>query len=129
MSFSPRTPEGFPSRCPLCGVATNIEFSDPGRDAPCPGCGCLLWRSSQLLEWFRSTLAEQLGVAPQLIDADSSLFVDDLGSDSLDAVELVMEWEEGFDLAIPDADAERIRTVGDLIRYLQKREREEGTQL
>jgi acyl carrier protein len=61
-------------------------------------------------------------VAPDLIDADTSIIVDDLGSDSLDVVELVMEWEEEFDLAIPDADAERIRTVGDAIRYFEKRE-------
>ena len=124
MSISSRTPEGFPSRCPLCGVATNIEFSDPGHDAPCPGCGCLLLRSQQLLERFRSRLAELLGVAPDEINAETS-FVSNLGSDSLDAVELVMEWEEEFDLAIPDADAEQFRTVGDVIRYLERREREE----
>ena len=125
MSISSRTPEGFPSRCPLCGVATNIEFSDPGKDAPCPGCGCLLWRSAQLLQRLQSSLAEQLGMWPDEIDAETSLFINDLGSDSLDAVELVMEWEEDFDLAIPDADTEQIRTVGDAVRYLERREQEE----
>jgi acyl carrier protein len=122
MSISSRTPEGFPSRCPLCGVATNIEFSDPGRDAPCPGCGYLLWRSQQLLERLISHLAE-LGVDPEKIDAETSL-TKDLGADSLDAVELVMELEEEFDLDIPNADAEQIRTIGDYIRYLQNRDRE-----
>lgn len=67
-------------------------------------------------------LSERLGVSPEMIDADTALFIDDIGSDSLDAVELVMEWEEEFDLAIPDAVAEQIRTVGDAIRYLQQRQ-------
>ena len=48
-------------------------------------------------------------------------FVDDLGADSLDVVELVMEFEEAFDLEIPDTDAEKIVTVADAVRYIESR--------
>lgn len=50
-----------------------------------------------------------------------AFFVDDLGADSLDTVELVMEFEEQFELEIPDEDAEKIRTVGDAIDYIEKK--------
>lgn len=117
---SSRTPEGWPSRCPLCGAIVNLEYSDPGGDAPCPKCGCLLLESSRQLELFRTLFADQLGVDSGEIDADTSL-VDDLGADSLDTVELVMELEEEFDLDIPAQDTKRVRTIGDVIRLLQNR--------
>ena len=65
-------------------------------------------------------IVDQLGV-----DADSvapeAHFIDDLGADSLDTVELVMAFEEEFNLEIPDEDAEKLQTVGDAIDYLNKR--------
>jgi len=65
-------------------------------------------------------IVDQLGV-----DADSvtpeAHFIDDLGADSLDTVELVMAFEEEFDLEIPDEDAEKLQSVGDAIDYLKKR--------
>lgn len=62
-------------------------------------------------------IAEQLGIGEEEI-TDSATFVDDLGADSLDIVELVMALEEEFSTEIPDDDAERMKTVGDLVAYL-----------
>jgi acyl carrier protein len=62
---------------------------------------------------------EQLGVDESEVTASSS-FVDDLGADSLDQVELVMAFEEAFDIEIPDEDSEKIRTVQDAIDYIAK---------
>ena len=66
---------------------------------------------------IRSIVSDQLGVAKDEIDADSSI-ADDLGADSLDVVELVMQLEDEFDIEVPDEDAEAIRTVGDVERYV-----------
>ena len=63
-------------------------------------------------------VSKQLGVAKEKITANSS-FVNDLGADSLDTVELVMEIEDKFDLSIPDDAAEKIQTVGDAIKYVE----------
>ncbi len=63
-------------------------------------------------------VVEQLGVSPEQVAEDAS-FIDDLGADSLDTVELVMAFEEEFDLEIPDEDAEKMVTVGDAIGYLE----------
>ena len=67
----------------------------------------------------KKIVAEQLGVNEAEIKNESS-FVDDLGADSLDTVELVMAFEEEFDLEIPDEDAEKITTVGDAISYIKE---------
>jgi acyl carrier protein len=66
----------------------------------------------------RKIVAEQLGVNEAEIKNESS-FVDDLGADSLDTVELVMALEEEFDIEIPDEDAEKMTTVADAIKYLE----------
>ena len=63
-------------------------------------------------------MAEQLGVDESVITLDSS-FVDDLGADSLDIVELIMGLETEFDIEIPDEDAEKITTVGDAVEYIK----------
>jgi acyl carrier protein len=65
----------------------------------------------------KKIVSEQLGVALDEVQTDSS-FVDDLGADSLDTVELVMALEEEFDLEIADEDAENIATVNDAIEYI-----------
>ncbi|HVU86200.1 MAG TPA: acyl carrier protein [Pirellulales bacterium] len=121
MTISSRTPEGLPSRCSLCGAVTNLEYSDPAGDAPCPSCGQLLWQSAALLSQFQNRFAESLNVAPDLITANTRF--NDLGADSLDQVELIMELEEEFDLDIPDEAAVRITTIGDAIRYIEERRR------
>ncbi len=64
-------------------------------------------------------VCKQLGVAKEKVTLETS-FVNDLGADSLDTVELVMEIEDAFDLNIPDEDAEKIQTVGDAVRYVEK---------
>ncbi len=71
-----------------------------------------------LLEDVKEVVAEQLNVSNEEIKEDSK-FVEDLGADSLDVVELVMALEEKFDIEIPDADAEKIITVGDAIKYVE----------
>ncbi len=65
-------------------------------------------------------IVEQLGVSKEEIRPEAS-FIDDLGADSLDIVELVMAMEEEFDIEIPDDDAERIQTIGDVLSYLKER--------
>ena len=67
----------------------------------------------------KKIVAEQLGVNEAEIKNESS-FVDDLGADSLDTVELVMEFEEEFDITIPDEEAEKIQTVGQAISYIEE---------
>ncbi len=68
-------------------------------------------------ERVKQIIVEQLGVDEGEVTASAS-FVDDLGADSLDTVELVMAFEEAFDIEIPDEDAEKIRTVQDAINYI-----------
>ena len=63
-------------------------------------------------------IVEKLGVDEDIVTEDAS-FTEDLGADSLDTVELIMEFESEFDLTIPDEDAENIATVGDAIDYLE----------
>lgn len=65
-----------------------------------------------------SIIVEKLGVDESEITRDAS-FTNDLGADSLDTVELIMEFEKEFDMTIPDEDAEKIATVGDAIDYVQ----------
>ena len=66
----------------------------------------------------KQIIVEQLGVDENQVDNTAS-FVDDLGADSLDIVELVMAFEEAFDLDIPDEDAEKIQTVKDAVDYIE----------
>jgi acyl carrier protein len=66
----------------------------------------------------KEIIINELGVEPEKVSAQAS-FVEDLGADSLDTVELVMAFEEEFGIEIPDEDAEQLQTVGDAIKYLQ----------
>lgn len=68
----------------------------------------------------KTIIVEQLGVEEGKVKPEAS-FIDDLGADSLDIVELVMAMEEEFDLEIPDEAAEKLRTVGDVVVYLQSK--------
>ena len=63
-------------------------------------------------------VCEQMGTTKDKVTEETS-FINDLGADSLDTVELVMEFEDEFDLNIPDEDAEKIQTVGDAIKYIE----------
>ncbi|MEI8349736.1 MAG: acyl carrier protein [Candidatus Omnitrophota bacterium] len=77
-------------------------------------------------EKVKEIIAEQLGVKKEEIKPESS-FVDDLGADSLDTVEVVMALEEEFGIEIPDEDAEKITTVGEAVKYIDtKAKKKEG---
>ena len=72
----------------------------------------------------RDLIVDQLGVSPDEVKKEAS-FIDDLGADSLDTVELIMAFEEEFGIEIPDEDAEKMGTVGNAIEYLEKNVQEE----
>ena len=74
--------------------------------------------SEEIFEKIKKVIVEQLGVADTAVAPEAS-FIDDLGADSLDIVELIMALEEEFDMEIPDADAEKIVTVGDVTDYIK----------
>jgi acyl carrier protein len=74
---------------------------------------------NQVFEAVKKVVTEQLGVAEAEVKREAS-FVDDLGADSLDTVELVMALEESFGMEIPDEDAEKIKTIGDTINYVMQ---------
>ena len=67
----------------------------------------------------KDIIINELGVEPEKVTREAS-FVEDLGADSLDTVELVMAFEEEFGMEIPDEEAEKLQTVGDAIRYIQE---------
>lgn len=71
-----------------------------------------------VFEKVKKIIVEQLGVEEDDIAMESS-FIDDLGADSLDIVELIMALEEEFDIEIPDSEAEKITTVGDAVDYIK----------
>jgi acyl carrier protein len=71
-------------------------------------------------EKVKSIIAEQLGVKKEEV-TDEAKFIDDLGADSLDTVELVMALEEEFGIEIPDEDAEKMVTVGEAIKYIEQK--------
>ena len=74
--------------------------------------------SEDIFEKVKEIVIEQLGVSETSITTEAS-FIDDLGADSLDIVELIMALEEEFDLEIPDNDAEKVVTVGDVVDYIK----------
>ncbi len=75
---------------------------------------------SEMESKIKQIIAEKLGVSEDKITPQAS-FVDDLGADSLDQVELIMAFEDAFDVEIPDEDAEKMRSVKDATEYLQSK--------
>ena len=75
--------------------------------------------TEEIFEKVKGIIVEQLGVAETAVNMEAS-FIDDLGADSLDIVELIMALEEAFDIEIPDADAEKVVTVGDVVEYIKE---------
>ena len=119
MPIASRTPEGWPNRCPICGADVWIDPSQPPGDAPCPKCGHLLWfDDANIRRRILEMIAARLNRNPDEIDLDSPL--PDFGADSLDVVELTLELEEEFEITIPDDQAEKIKTVGEAIDYIEK---------
>ena len=105
------SPGGLGPHCPICGQTTLLEFCDPSGVALCPRCGHLLRR-------LQGTLTSLYGV-PEGVSLGTS-FVEDLSVDSLDLVELVMELEEQFDVAISDVEVEQLNTVEDVLRCIDR---------
>lgn len=75
--------------------------------------------SEEVFEKVKNIIVEQLQATEAAVTMESS-FIDDLGADSLDLVELIMALEEEFDIEIPDADAEKVVTVGDVVDYIKE---------
>ena len=73
--------------------------------------------AEEIASKVKEIIIEELGVDAEKV-TDQASFIDDLGADSLDTVELVMAFEEEFDLEIPDEDAEKMRTVADVVSYV-----------
>lgn len=74
---------------------------------------------SEIAEKVKNIIVEKLGVEASEVTPEAS-FTNDLGADSLDTVELIMEFEKEFNISIPDEDAEKIATVGEAIAYIEK---------
>ena len=79
----------------------------------------IIMSSEEVFEKVKGIIVEQLGVTEDTVTMEAS-FIDDLGADSLDIVELVMALEEEFDIEIPDTDAEKVVTVGDVVDYIKE---------
>lgn len=88
----------------LCNIIIIVSFLGGGEQ--------------MVFEKVKEIIIEQLGVEEDDVTMESS-FIDDLGADSLDIVELIMALEEEFDLEIPDEEAEKIATVGDVVHYIR----------
>lgn len=70
----------------------------------------------------KDIIVEQLGVNPEQVTENAS-FIEDLGADSLDTVELVMAFEEEFGVEVPDEDAEKLQAVGDVVKYIEDKQK------
>lgn len=77
---------------------------------------------SETANRVQAIITDKLGVAPEQVTAEAS-FTGDLGADSLDTVELIMDFEKEFDLEIPDEEAQTIKTVGDAIAYIESHQK------
>ncbi len=75
---------------------------------------------SEIANKVKEIIVDKLGVDMSEVNEEAH-FVNDLGADSLDTVELIMEFEKEFDISIPDEDAEKIQTVGDAIKYVEEK--------
>ena len=95
-----------PGCLPLCGTGRN-----PARVTPTEQ---IFMAEKSIEEKVKDIIVEQLGVNPEQVTPQAS-FIEDLGADSLDIVELVMAFEEEFGVEVPDDDAEKLQTVGDVI--------------
>jgi acyl carrier protein len=116
-----------------------VAPAEEGAEAVCPKCGARLWplrtpagllfcdahAVAPVSEEVTRLICEQLGANPNQLTRQMR-FQEDLGADSLDLVELVMQLEEVFEITIPDDEAQKIRTVGDAIDFVVRRRLEPG---
>src|SRR5215813_1803628 len=101
---------------PLQTPRTVVPAGMGSRD-PIPGGDHVATDKSSIRDKVIDIVCEQMGASRDKVTNETS-FINDLGADSLDTVELVMEFEDEFDLNIPDEDAEKIQTVGDAVKYI-----------
>jgi acyl carrier protein len=93
---------------------------------PCaPTYRIFMAEEKSIEEKVKDIIVEQLGVNPEQVTPQAS-FIEDLGADSLDIVELVMAFEEEFSVEVPDEDAEKLQTVGDVTNYIKERAKQQG---
>jgi serpin B len=137
---APGVAEGGPMRpvfavtmVAVCGAFATARAEEPA-SAPARSAEVVAGNSAFALDLYREIVAPRksvrervvgivaalMGAAPERLSEETS-FVNDLGADDLDAVELVMEYEDEFDVSIPDTDADRLATIGDVVRYLGPR--------
>ena len=102
----------WPGCLPLCGTGLNPHTTNTNRTN--------LMAEKSIEEKVKDIIVEQLGVNPEQVTPQAS-FIEDLGADSLDIVELVMAFEEEFGVEVPDEDAEKLQTVGDVIKYIEEK--------
>ena len=101
-----------PGCLPLCGTGLNPRTTNTNRTN--------LMAEKSIEEKVKDIIVEQLGVNPEQVTPQAS-FIEDLGADSLDIVELVMAFEEEFGVEVSDEDAEKLQTVGDVIKYIEEK--------
>jgi acyl carrier protein len=101
-----------PGCLPLCGTGLNPRATNTNRTN--------FMAEKSIEEKVKDIIVEQLGVNPEQVTPQAS-FIEDLGADSLDIVELVMAFEEEFGVEVPDEDAEKLQTVGDVIKYIEEK--------
>jgi acyl carrier protein len=101
-----------PGCLPLCGTGLNPRATNFNRTT--------FMAEKSIEEKVKDIIVEQLGVNPEQVTPQAS-FIEDLGADSLDIVELVMAFEEEFGVEVPDEDAEKLQTVGDVIKYIEEK--------
>jgi acyl carrier protein len=120
--------DGSPAAIRGVGIYTALETrymcaDNPGKGTPGRSSHCCKPEESgvSVEEKVIGIVSEQLQIPKEEIAADKS-FVDDLKADSLDVVELVMEFEDQFKITIPDEDYEKIKTVGDAVKYIEEKQ-------
>src|SRR6266850_5511781 len=99
--------------------------SSRGRRFPAAKGGSIVKSRDEIKEKVIQIVCDNLGVSKEQV-TDSTSFTEDIGADSLDIVELVMELEEEFEITIPDEEAEKIKTVGQAIDYIEAKLKEKG---
>ena len=100
--------------CPECSAAAGLNPSATNTNRT------NFMAEKSIEEKVKDIIVEQLGVNPEQVTPQAS-FIEDLGADSLDIVELVMAFEEEFGVEVPDEDAEKLQTVGDVIKYIEEK--------
>jgi acyl carrier protein len=123
--ISSGTPEGLPSRCPLCGDDTALNFSEPIGDATCPSCGVGLARTEMLLLRLRELAKSYPSLELEEITVDSPW---PPGGDSMTAVEVMLDLEREMGVQMPADAIDRVDTVGDAIRYFERQLRRDRPQ-